>query len=147
MLVLQEVDGVSLLDVNANVDTLTQSLSDLGLAAQDGVNVTVNADGLADLMSQLNFTKEDTQNLITKLGEADGITLTNAEGEVISLNDALEYTDELTFASVTSELDGITDSAELAQKEVQNLQVSINKLTGKTVTVTVDVQRKSGILF
>lgn len=146
MLVLQEVDGVSLLDVNANVDTLTQSLSDLGLAAQDGVNVTVNADGLADLMSQLNFTKEDTQNLITKLGEADGITLTNAEGEVISLNDALEYTDELTFASVTSELDGITDSAELAQKEVQNLQVSINKLTGKTVTVTVDVQRKSGIL-
>lgn len=146
MLVLQEVDGVSLLDVNANVDTLTQSLSDLGLAAQDGVNVTVNADGLADLMSQLNFTKEDTQKLITKLGEADGITLTNAEGEVISLNDALEYTDELTFASVTSELDGITDSAELAQKEVQNLQVSINKLTGKTVTVTVDVQRKSGIL-
>lgn len=146
MLVLQEVDGVSLLDVNANVDTLTQSLSDLGLAAQDGVNVTVNADGLADLMSQLNFTKEDTQNLITKLGEADGITLTNAEGEVISLNDALEYTDELTFASVTSELDGITDSAELAQREVQNLQVSINKLTGKTVTVTVDVQRKSGIL-
>lgn len=146
MLVLQEVDGVSLLDVNANVDTLTQSLSDLGLAAQNGVNVTVNADGLADLMSQLNFTKEDTQKLITKLGEADGITLTNAEGEVISLNDALEYTDELTFASVTSELDGITDSAELAQKEVQNLQVSINKLTGKTVTVTVDVQRKSGIL-
>lgn len=146
MLVLQEVDGVSLLDVNANVDTLTQSLSDLGLAAQDGVNVTVNADGLADLMSQLNFTKEDTQNLITKLGEADGITLTNAEGEVISLNDALEYTDELTFASVTSELDGITDSAELAQREVQNLQVSINKLTGKTVTVTLDVQRKSGIL-
>lgn len=146
MLVLQEVDGVSLLDVNANVDTLTQSLSDLGLAAQDGVNVTVNADGLADLMSQLNFTKEDTQNLITKLGEADGITLTNAEGEVISLNDALEYTDGLTFASVTSELDGITDSAELAQREVQNLQVSINKLTGKTVTVTVDVQRKSGIL-
>lgn len=146
MLVLQEVDGVSLLDVNANVDTLTQSLSDLGLAAQDGVNVTVNADGLADLMSQLNFTKEDTQNLITKLGEADGITLTNAEGEVISLNDALEYTDELTFASVTSELDGITDSAEMAQREVQNLQVSINKLTGKTVTVTVDVQRKSGIL-
>lgn len=146
MLVLQEVDGVSLLDVNANVDTLTQSLSDLGLAAQDGVNVTVNADGLADLMSQLNFTKEDTQNLITKLGEADGITLTNAEGEVISLNDALEYTDGLTFASVTSELDGITDSAELAQREVQNLQVSINKLTGKTVTVTLDVQRKSGIL-
>ena len=146
MLVLQEVDGVSLLDVNANVDTLTQSLSDLGLAAQDGVTVTVNADGLADLMSQLNFTKEDTQNLITKLGEADGITLTNAEGEVISLNDALEYTDELTFASVTSEIDGITSSAELAEQAVEDLQYSINTLKGKTVTVTLDVQRKSGIL-
>ena len=54
--VLREVDGVTLLDANANVETLTQSLSDLGLAAQDGVEVTINADGLAELMSQLNFT-------------------------------------------------------------------------------------------
>lgn len=144
--VLMEVDGVSLIDINANVDTLAQSLSDLGLAAQDGVDINVNADGLADLMSQLNFTREDTEGLITKLGEADGITLTNAEGEVISLNDALEYTDGLTFASVTSEIDGITNSAELAEQAVEDLQYSINTLKGKTVTVTLDVQRKSGIL-
>lgn len=146
MNVLKEVDGVSLIDINANVDTLAQSLSDLGLAAQDGVDINVNADGLSDLMSQLNFTREDTQNLITKLGEADGITLTNAEGEVISLNDALEYTDGLTFASVTSEIDGITSSAELAEQAVEDLQYSINTLKGKTVTVTLDVQRKSSIL-
>lgn len=144
--VLREVDGVTLLDANANVETLTQSLSDLGLAAQDGVEVTINADGLAELMSQLNFTKEDTQGLIKKLGEADGITLTNAQGEVIDLNDALKKTDELEFASVTSELDGITDSADLAQKAVDDLQKSINTLKGKTVTVTVDIQRKNGIL-
>lgn len=146
MNVLKEVDGVSLIDINANVDTLAQSLSDLGLAAQDGVDINVNADGLSDLMSQLNFTREDTQNLITKLSEADGITLTNAEGEVISLNDALEYTDGLTFASVSSEIDGITNSAELAEQAVEDLQYSINTLKGKTVTVTLDVQRKSGIL-
>ena len=97
-------------------------------------------------MSQLNFTKEDTQNLITKLGEADGITLTNAEGEVIDLNTALEHTDELSFASVTSELDEITDSADLAQQAVADLQYSINTLKGKTVTVTVDMQRKNSIL-
>ena len=144
--VLREVDGVTLLDANANVETLTQSLSDLGLAAQDGVEVTINADGLAELMSQLNFTKEDTQGLITKLGEADNITLTNAQGEVVSLQDALKKTDELKFASVTSELDGITDSADLAQKAVDDLQKSINTLKGKTVTVTVDVQRKNSIL-
>lgn len=146
MNVLKEVDGVSLIDINANVDTLAQSFSDLGLAAQDGVDINVNADGLSDLMSQLNFTREDTQNLITKLSEADGITLTNAEGEVISLNDALEYTDGLTFASVTSEIDGITSSAELAEQAVEDLQYSINTLKGKTVTVTLNVQRKSGIL-
>lgn len=144
--VLREVDGVTLLDANANVETLTQSLSDLGLAAQDGVEVTINADGLAELMSQLNFTKEDTQGLIKKLGEADGITLTNAQGEVIDLNTALEHTDELEFASVTSELDGITNSADLAQKAVDDLQKSINTLKGKTVTVTVDIKRKNGIL-
>jgi hypothetical protein len=97
-------------------------------------------------MSQLNFTKEDTQGLITKLGEADGITLTNAQGEVIDLNTALEHTDELEFASVTSELDGITNSADLAQQAVADLQRSINTLKGKTVIVTVDVQRKNSIL-
>lgn len=144
--VLREVDGVTLLDANANVETLTQSLSDLGLAAQDGVEVTINADGLAELMSQLNFTKEDTQGLIKKLGEADGITLTNAQGEVIDLNSALEHTDELEFASVISELDGITDSADLAQKAVEDLQRSIRTLKGKTVTVSVDMQRKNTIL-
>lgn len=144
--VLREVDGVTLLDANANVETLVQSLSDLGLAAQDGVEVTINADGLAELMSQLNFTKEDTQGLITKLSEADNITLTNAQGEVVSLQDALKKTDELSFASVTSELDGITNSADLAQKAVDDLQKSINTLKGKTVTVTVDVQRKNSIL-
>lgn len=144
--VLREVDGVTLLDANANVETLVQSLSDLGLAAQDGVEVTINADGLAELMSQLNFTKEDTQGLITKLGEADGITLTNAQGEVIDLNTALENTDKLKFASVTSELDGITNSADLAQQAVTDLQRSINTLKGKTVIVTVDVQRKNSIL-
>ena len=144
--VLREVDGVTLLDANANVETLVQSLSDLGLAAQNGVEVTVNADGLSELMSQLNFTKEDTQGLIKKLGEADGITLTNAQGEVIDLNDALKKTDELQFASVTSELDGITNSADLAQKAVDDLQKSIRTLKSKTITVTVDVQRKNGIL-
>jgi len=144
--VLREVDGITLLDANANVETLVQSLSDLGLAAQDGVEVTINADGLAELMSQLNFTKEDTQGLITKLGEADNITLTNAQGEVIDLNTALENTDKLKFASVTSELDGITNSADLAQQAVADLQRSINTLKGKTVTITVDVQRKSSIL-
>ena len=144
--VLREVDGVTLLDANANVETLVQSLSDLGLAAQDGVEVTINADGLAELMSQLNFTKEDTQGLITKLGEADNITLTNAQGEVVSLQDALKKTDELEFASVISELDGITNSADLAQKAVDELQRSIKTLKSKTVTVTVDVQRKNSIL-
>ena len=52
----------------------------------------------------------------------------------------------MTFASVTSEIDGITSSAELAEQAVEDLQYSINTLKGKTVTVTLDVQRKSGIL-
>lgn len=144
--VLSEVDGVTLLDANANIETLTKSLSDLGLAAQNGVEVTVNADGLAELMSQLNFTKDDAQKLITKLDEADNVKLTNAQGEVVTLQDALKKTDELEFANVTSELDGITNSADLAQKAVDDLQKSINTLKSKTITVTVDVKKKNGIL-
>lgn len=165
---LQSVEGISFLSASADVDTLTNSLKNLGLASGDGLEVKVNTESLSVLMEQLGFTKDDAETLIGKLGEVDSITLTNAQGQAQSLDEALDFLDTLDFAPASTGLDDLktgieevdgtgTDnaqksldalgtSADTAKGKVASLQTSINNLTGKTVTVNVDVKRKSGIL-
>lgn len=165
---LEGVEGITFLSASSDVDTLTNSLTNLGLATGDGIEVKVNTESLSILMEQLNFTKEDAQGLITKLDEADGITLTNAKGEVHDLKSALEFIDTLDFATVEgkvndleksidgvdesstdnaqTQLEAIGTSAETAEGKVEQLQTKINGLTGKTVTVSVDVKRKNSLL-
>lgn len=165
---LQKLDGVTLFDAASDIDTVKQSLLDLQLASQNGVNVSVNAEGLATLMSQLQFTKEDAQALVTKLGEADNITLTNASGEVQSISDALRYIDTLDFATVTGNADGVSEAidgvntastdnavtqmenigtaADIAASKVENIQTKMNSLNGTKSVVTIEVQRKAGLL-
>lgn len=165
---LQSVEGISFLSASADVDTLTNSLKNLGLASGDGLEVKVNTESLSVLMEQLGFTKDDAETLIGKLGEVNSITLTNAQGQAQSLDEALDFLDTLDFAPASTGLDDLktgieevdgtgTDnaqasldalgtSADTAKGKVSSLQTSINNLTGKTVTVNVDVKRKSGIL-
>ena len=136
---LQQQDGIVFLDIADDVNVLIDKIQDLGLAAKDGIEVKVNADALTDLMSNLNFTKDDAQELITKLSEVNNITLTDAQGKVITLNDALNKIDETEFASVTADIDEIKNSTDLAKKSVDELQVKLKTLKGKTITVTVRV--------
>ena len=165
---LQGVEGITFLSASGDVDTLTNSLTNLGLATKDGIKVNVNTEGLSVLMEQLSFTKEDAQGLIKKLDEADGITLTNAKGEVQDLKGALEFIDTLDFTTVEGkvgnlkdaidgvdesstdkaqdQLEAIGTSAETAESKVDNLQTTINNLTGKKVTVDVDVKRRNSLL-
>ncbi len=160
--------GVTLLAVTDNVDTLTTNLQELGLAASDGVTITVDYEGLANLMSQIGFTKEETQNLITTLGTADGISLANASGEVQGVTDALAYIDTLTFDIVTtniggvsaaigdvnesstdnavSELSAVGSAADTAASKVYNIGNAIDSINGRKATVYFDVQRTGNIL-
>ena len=161
-------DGVALLDAEGSIDGLTNSLTNLGLAASDGITVNVDAEALAPLLSELNFTKEQAENLITKLGEADGISLTNSQGEIKDTTDALEYLNGLDFATVTSNVDGVAQAVEDVDDEttdnvvdqfnnietaasdaetaVKRVQTAVQHLDGQTATVTIDTKRKSGIL-
>ena len=143
---LQAVDGVTLVDVNASVSSLVDNLTNLGIAASENGTIVIDVQGLANLASDLGMTQGEAETLITKLYEADGITMTNANGEVTSLDDALAALDGKTFTSVTSELDGIASSAQSAETAVQSLQTRINGLTGKTVTITVNEVHRSSIL-
>lgn len=165
---LQGLDGVTLLDVSADVDTLTGSLKNLGLATEDGVTISINYEGFADLLASIGFTKDEAQTLISKLGEADNISLANANGEVKDVSDALEYIDTLTFDEVTSNLNDVTTAvgdinesstdnavselndvgtaAEKAATKVYSIGTAIDAINGRTVTVTYDVKKKNSIL-
>lgn len=165
---LEACDGVTLLGATDNVETLTTKLQELNLATSDGVTITVDYESLGTLMSQIGFTKDEASNLITVLGNADGISLANASGEVQSVSDALAYIDTLTFANVTEsvssvssavsdvnesstdavcgELAAVGDAASTATTKVYNLQSAINSLRSKTITITYNVERKGGLL-
>jgi len=166
--VLREVDGISFVSASGNVEELTNSLINLGLAVQDEDAFKINTTGLSVLMEQLSFTKDEAENVIKKLSETDDITLTNANGEVVTLSEALSKLNDLNFTEVQNSVDGIADAlgdvnetdtddaedslyeirdaADLAKKEIEQLQTKINSLTGKEVTITVDVKRKSNVL-
>ena len=165
---LQALDGVTLFGVTEDVDKLKGELIDLGLAADDGVTVNVDYEGLTNLMSQLGFTKEEAQETINLLGAADGITLTNASGEVKSVDDALAHIDTLTFTNVTEnvnaigdavedvdgsstdnatlEIDAIGTAAETAAQKVYSIGTAMDDINGKTTTVYYEVKRKGTIL-
>lgn len=143
---LQSVDGVTLVNVSGSIDTLTQSLTNLGIAANENGTIVIDVEGLANLASDLGMTQDEAQTLITKLYEADGITMENANGEVTTLDDALSALDGKTFTNVTSSIDGITSSANTASSAVSSLQSRINSLTGNTVTITVNEVRRTSIL-
>lgn len=165
---LQALDGVTLFGVTEDVDKLKGELIELGLAADDGVTVNVDYEGLTNLMSQLGFTKEEAQETINLLGAADGITLTNASGEVKSVDDALAHIDTLTFTNVTenvnaigdavedvdgsstdnatSEIDAIGTAAETAAQKVYSIGTAMDEINGKTTTVYYEVKRKGTIL-
>ena len=165
---LQALDGVTLFGVTEDVDKLKGEMIDLGLAADDGVTVNVDYEGLTNLMAQLGFTKEEAQETINLLGAADGITLTNASGEVKSVDDALAHIDTLTFTNVTesissvgnavedvdststdnatSEIDAIGTAAETAAQKVYSIGTAMDDINGKTTTVYYEVKRKGTIL-
>ena len=165
---LQGLDGVQLFSVSGDIDSVTTSLQNLGLATSDDYTITVNYEGLGDLLANIGYTKEEAEGLITKLGEADGISLANADGQVQSVSDALDYIDTITFTNVTtsingvetaiddvndsttsnaeSEIDDIGSAAQDAATKVYSIGTAINSVNGRTATVYYNVQRKGGLI-
>lgn len=143
---LQEIEGIELLNVDSDVNVLTESLKNLGIATGEVGEVKINADGLLNLMQSLQYTKEDAQELINKLGEADGITLTNSTGEVKNVDDILADIETRTFATVESELSTVSSEINDANDAADVLYSKLQMIDGTTVTVSVKLDVKSSIL-
>jgi len=165
---LSELDNVSFLSITQDVDSLIGSLDELGVVTKDGINISVNYEGLSDILQELGFTKDEAEGLITKLDEVDNITLTNANGEIKDITSALEYIQGLEFVDVTASVDGIgeaveevddqsTDNvvseiedignaADKAVTKVYSIGDAISDINGRTATVYYEVKKKNSIL-
>lgn len=143
---LQEIEGIELINVDSDVATLTESLQNLGIATGEVGEIKINADGLLNLMQSLQYTKEDAQELINKLGEADGITLTNSTGEVKNVDDVLADIETRKFATVEGELSTVSSEINNANDAADTLYSKLQMIDGTTVTVSVKLDVKSSIL-
>lgn len=143
---LQEIEGIELLNVDSDVNVLTESLKNLGIATGEVGEVKIDVEGLLNLMQQLQYTKEDAQELINKLGEADGITLTNSTGEVQNVDDVLADIETRKFATVESELSTVSSEINNANDAADTLYSKLQMIDGTTVTVSVKLDVKSSIL-
>ncbi|MCI8287913.1 MAG: coiled-coil domain-containing protein 22, partial [Lachnospiraceae bacterium] len=76
----------------------------------------------------------------------DTLDFATVESKVNSLGESIDDVDASSTDNAQSQLEAIGTSAETAESKVHDLQTTINGLTGKTVTVSVDVKRKNSLL-
>lgn len=132
-----------LFDTSKSIETVTDDLIKLGVAAQNGVNVSINTQSFGEFMSQLGYTKDDTTELLKQLGNTDNIKLTNAQGEVLSLDDALLMLENIDFKqSVVEGFEETIDVVDNATDKVKEFQKEIDGLHGKTVTVDIKIPQQ-----
>lgn len=152
---LQETEGVTFISTTQSVEDLTASLVNLGVASSENGKITIDITNLSELLANMNFTKEQAAEIVEKLGEVDSVTLTNAEGQVINVKDAMDELDKHDFAEVVDGVGNITDGAGDATDAVKDtctymekLETRVNRLNGKIITITVNVKTNdpSGVL-
>lgn len=133
---LVELDNVTLLDAEMEVDNLIVSLENLGMISKDGAKIEVEYTSLTDLMKEIGFTKKQAEMLITKLGEVDGIRFTKQLGSggngVTDVQNVLDYINSMDFSSAEGEVGTVTSA-------VKNLTNTLNGLNGKSISVKIDI--------
>lgn len=123
---LEELGSVEFLNTEGEISDLVTSLTNLGVAArtvsEDGtVNVSVDVSELGDLLSDLEFTEDRAKDVLKALWDLDGVTLTNANDEVIKLDTALWELGKHDFAQTESSTDDVGASAEQANENLTDI--------------------------
>lgn len=121
---LSAIDGVTFLNIDDEISTLIGQLANLDLATTSGEYTNVDYMGLANLMQQLQFTRDEAEELFSSLSDIDNVRLTNAEGQAVALNDALEDIGSIDFTVGDSTSAGAVESANEEVEELNNQDLS-----------------------
>ncbi len=132
--VIGELNNVVLLDVAGEVSDLIDGLEELGAVSKNGVDIEVNIDNLTSLISSMDLTKGEAESLITKLAEVDGVKLTNAQNEVKSVQDAIDYVNRnADLKDAEEEVDDVGETANETTGLVNNTSGAIKTLNKQSL--------------
>lgn len=125
--------NVTFLDTRQDIGELLSTLTNLQIAVQQTqengtITYEVNVSDLGGLMSDLEFTEDRSYALVEALAGIDGVSLTNASGQIINLNDALAELDNFTFQGVNEEQNGAQKGANDLRGAVQDARTEVDKL-------------------
>lgn len=133
-------NGVVLLDISAEADVLKDSLSQIGLVANDNV---VNVDNLVSSLSSIGYTNDQIASVLTSLqsleGESQVTFQVSDNGTVDDVIAKLQTTEDKTSevdnseATPTVTVEGV-DTANAGINSVRN---NLNSLDGKTSTTKI----------
>lgn len=133
---LEALDDVKLISVDTEVNDLVGILEDLSIASSNGTTLEVDYVQLTNMMKELQFTKEEAQNVITKLSELDGVQFTNqlesGTGGATDVAGVMDYINGVDFTPAQDGVDSVTAA-------VVDLNNTLTGLNGKQVSVTVDI--------
>lgn len=149
--ILKDLSGnfpdAMLFDISESVKSLTSDLIELGIATQDNNITKINTKSLGEFLAQLGYLNEDAVSLITKLANEKEITFVDDAGNIQMYRQSLQSLDEIDFKkTVTEQLNGITESTNVANEAVDELQSNIDNLHGTKVEIDVEFRSESSKL-
>ena len=84
-------DTVVTFDVEGNTDEAISELEELGIAIRDvnGQGVTIDYEAFAEMAHAIGLSKNEMLQFVHTAGEVDGVNFANANGQIVSLEDAV----------------------------------------------------------
>lgn len=123
-------ENVVTFDVEGNTDEAIAELEELGIAIKD-VNGAVSIDfgAFLEMADAIGLSTDEIWTFISTAVQADGITLTNARGEVITLQNALD------ILGATEAEPTITADTSAATSAVEDFIGKLNSIPRKITTI------------
>lgn len=155
---MQGVDGITLLGVTDDVDTLIGSLTELGIVSGEGTEIEIDYTELVDVMQASGFAKEEVQALVGTLSAVDEsgaeealayidtLTFDNVTQNLGSISDAIGDVDDSTTDGTVSELNDVASAATNAASQVASIGDAMDSLNGREATMYYSVVRKDSVL-
>lgn len=137
---MQQDDTIVLIDVEADgIDGTLEKLDELGIAVKDAEGWKINVDGLSNLLTELGFSKDQIDILIQSLGEINGVSFVDAEGNVADLATATANAG----SAIANTIDNVKKKADELNAKKPNVTMSA---TDKVSGVVDDVKKKVGTI-
>ena len=129
---IASMDGVTLIDINGDINELTDGFVKLGVATQDGDIFKISADYFGQLMQNIGATKDEANALFNRLKAQSNIQFVDGNGQLV---------DNISFDEQPEQIELVVD----VNDEQVNAFMAQNHDKTATLTYQVNVSRGSAL--